>query len=111
MDTFLGFSGREPINSAAKTKFQSDPDSSEDATRQESLSQESRKALLDIARKEKRSANGLQKEGRGGFYVRRKREPGWKKVSSVDEADTRVRKERSTLEYSESWIGVATRTE
>lgn len=67
--------------------------------------------LLDTARKEKRSANGSKKEGHGGLYVRRKREPGWKKVSSVDEADTRVRKERSTLEYSESWIGVVTRME
>lgn len=67
--------------------------------------------LLDTARKEKRSANGSKKKGHGGLYVRRKREPGWKKVSSVDEADTRVRKERSTLEYSESWIGVVTRME
>lgn len=44
MDNFW-VSLREPINSATKTKFQSDLDNSEDATRQESLSQESRKTV------------------------------------------------------------------
>lgn len=93
-----------------KTKFQSDLDSSEDATRQESLSQESRKTVGCRKEREKKR-EWFVKRRTGGFYVRRKREPGWKKVSSVDEADTHVRKERSTLEYSESWIGVVTRME